>query len=187
MYFEEVLFADPSHQVSGESNEFYTAINIAAPIDLFYAARFDLEWDCTLFQLMKEWTENYGGGRLYNGTSPNPGWTDATAVIISLMGDYITCLDPSQGRASVKVDWSDYHGIARDELGLNVTVPPKGPREGTIATIGWRTYQDIDFKAGTTDIRIMPLRMLIGYKDEPLEYTYPVEMIWQNNSVTVAP
>jgi len=171
----QVFFTRSGYGVSGEGTDFYTTINIT-PIELLFAAQFVLEWDCTLFELRTGWTQNSGGGRLYNGTSPNPGWTGATSVGLNPTGDNPQCPDPKQGRANFLVDWSNYQHVPSG-FGVNVS------REGTIVTLGWRTYSGADFRAGTTDIGFAPTLKLVGFKTGAYDYTRPVA--WMDTSVTV--
>jgi hypothetical protein len=166
-------------------------INISAPIELFFAAQFALEWNCSLLELRNGWTQNNGGGRLYNGTSPNPNWTDATAVGINLVGTCPLSNDgPTQGKANFLVDWGNYYGITRDGEGVNVTAPPGSPpypAEGELLTVRWRTSGAACYgtthNTGATDIRFVPTCKITGYKDGAYEYTDPVT--WTNTSVTI--
>ena len=181
-----IFFAESNYQVNGEVQDFYTSINIT-PVELFFGAQFGLEWDCTLFEMRDGWTRNNGGGRLYNGTSPNPRWTEATQVSVNLGGDNPSCPDPTQGLAWFVVDWGNYWWVTHDyrpglRIGVNVTAPPNAlfPDEGQIVRIRWRTYgpsSGTTFKQGTTYISFVPIMKIIGFRDGPYEYTKPVEWI----------
>jgi hypothetical protein len=175
-----VYFTQPSYEVSGEGVDFYTTINIT-PIEIFFAAEFGLDWDCTLFELVPGWTQSSGGGQLYNGTSTNPGWTKATSVGVNLAGENPQCTDSTQGHANFLVDWGNYIGLTRDGLGVDVT------REGTIVTLRWRTLSGADYKTGTADISWgvsgAGQRKLVGFDAGSYEYTKPIT--WMNTSVTV--
>ena len=187
-----IFFTEANYQVSGEVQDFYTTINIT-PVELFFGAQFGLEWDCTLFEMRTGWTRSHGGGRLYNGTSPNPGWTRATQVAVNLDGDNNQCPDPTQGLARFAVDWGNYWWITHDyqpglRIGVNVTAPPAGPDEGQIVRIRWRTYgpsSGTTFNQGTTDINFIPGNpcKIIGFWNGPYEYTKPVE--WTGTKVEV--
>jgi hypothetical protein len=170
-----IYFTETDYQVSGEGQEFYTTINIT-PIERFYGAQFVLVWDCTLFEMDTGWTQSKGVARLYNGTSPNPGWTDGV-VALNPTGDNPQCPDPKQGRVNFVVEWSDYYGIIRDGEGVDVT------EDGTLLTARWRTHSGGDFKSGDTDIRFAPEMEICGYLDGGYQYTKPV--YWHNTSVAV--
>jgi hypothetical protein len=170
-----IYFTETDYQVSGEGQEFYTTINIT-PIERFYGAQFVLVWDCTLFEMDTGWTQSKGVARLYNGTSPNPGWTDGV-VALNPTGDNPQCPDPKQGQVKLVVLWSGYIGIVRDGEGVNVT------EDGTLLTVGWRTHSGGDFRSGDTDIRFAPEMEICGYLDGGYQYTKPV--YWHNTSVAV--
>ena len=174
-----IFFTEADYQLSGEGEEFYTTINIT-PVELFFGAQFGLEWDCTLFEMETGWTQSDGGGQLYNGTSPNPGWTRATQVAVNLDGDNSQCPDPTQGLAWFVVDWGNYYGLIERGEGVNMS------KEGTLLTVKWHTHSGADFRSGTTGIGFVQKMKAIGYLDGPWEYDeHGIELLWSNTSVTV--
>ena len=93
------------------------------------------------------------------------------------VGDNPQCPDLKQGQVNFLVDWGNYIGLIRDGEGVDVT------KEGTLVTLGWRTYSGADFKAGTTDIRFVPTMKITGFLNGAYDYTKPVA--WMDTSVTV--
>ena len=137
-------------------------------------------WDCTLFEMKTGWTQNNGGGKLYNGTSPHPGWTKASYVGLNPTGNNPQCPDPSQGRVNFLVDWGNYYGITRRGKGVNVS------KEGTLLTVKWCTHSEADFKTGASSIRFTQELKAVGYEYGPWEYDeHGIELLWNNTSVTV--
>jgi len=167
-----VYFTQTDYGVSGEAQDFYTAINIT-PIELFYGAQFVLEWDCTLFEMREGWTRNNGHGYLHNGSQ----WVKASEVGLNPTGDNPQCPDPKQGLVNFLVVWDDYWGIAARGTGINVS------REGTLVTIGWRTYAGADYREGDTGIRFVPTCKVGGYLRGSYDYTRPVT--WTGTTVEV--
>ena len=167
-----VYFTQTDYGVSGEAQDFYTTINIT-PIELFYGAQFVLEWDCTLFQMRTAWTRKNGHGYLHNGSQ----WIKASSVGLNPTGDNPQCPDPEQGRVNFLVIWDNYWGIAARGTGINVS------REGTLVTIGWRTYTGADYREGETGIRFVPTCKVGGYLRGSYDYTRPVT--WTGTTVEV--
>jgi hypothetical protein len=192
----DVFFEETSYNVQNDGNgceNFFITVNMSTPVHLFYGARFGLEWDCTLFYIRDAWTQNNGHGRLYNGTSPNPNWSDATKVNVSLAGSSCPNIGAGdQGRANIVVDWSNYWQVVHNGKGVNVTAPPGSPpypAEAELIYIGWRTAGPGCWgKAvnnGSTDIRFVPTLKLMGYDGGIFNYSGSIT--WHNTSVTVGP
>jgi len=167
-----VYFTETDYGVSGEAQDFYTTINIT-PIELFYGAQFVLEWNCSLFEMRTAWTRNNGHGYLHNGSE----WVKASSVGLNRNGENPQCPDPRQGRVNFLVIWDNYWGIAARGTGINVS------REGTLVTIGWRTYTGADYREGETGIRFVPTCKVGGYLRGSYDYTRPVQ--WIDTTVEV--
>ena len=172
-----VYFTQTDYGVSGEAQDFYTTINIT-PIELFYGAQFVLEWNCSLFEIREGWTRKNGHGYLHNGSQ----WIKASSVGLNPTGEQPPAVDTDcpverQGRVNFLVIWDNYWGIAARGTGINVS------REGTLVTIGWRTYTGADYREGETGIRFVPTCKVGGYLRGSYDYTRPVQ--WIDTTVEV--
>ena len=194
----EVFFEETSYVISNDADgceDFYTTINMTAPIELFFAAQWVLEWDCSLFYIRAAATQNNGAGRLYNGTSPNPNWTLSTAVGCNPTGSGCPNTGSGDGgRANFLVDWGNYYHLPSG-FGVNVTAPPGSPpypAEGELCTITWRTSGPGCWGSavnnGSTDIRFAPTMKMVGFLFGAYEYDEHGRTVnWSNSSIQVGP
>jgi hypothetical protein len=158
----EVYFERASYDV-GPGEEFATRVMVGFPVDFFYGAQFDLEWDHTLLRLKRESTLANGKGRLYNGST----WWDATNFGLSLNGPGAG----GQGHALLLIDW-DAYTVMTVGNGINASA-------GYICDIRWSAQGN----AGSTDLLFRETRLLAGLSIAGGSYEIPSK--WINSSVTV--
>lgn len=160
---QAVYFEQSSYTVSG-GEQFVTRVNITFPVDYFYGAQFELDWDHTLLSLRKSASMSEGKGKLWDGSS----WHDATNFGMSLNGPG----PDGQGHAIVLVDWDAY------------TVMTVG--DGISATEGWLCdlYWEADASnTGTTEVQFQETLELAGLSIKDIDFVIPA--VWTDTSITV--
>jgi hypothetical protein len=193
----DIFFVNSSYNISDDGCvQFWTWINISAPLELFFAGQFQLEWDCNLLELRTTPTQNLGKGRIWNGSA----WFTSNDNALNLIGHDSKCPEQgtypapnAQGRAAFLVAWDNYpdtHSCWKySGCGINISPHPNTSLpEAKWSGIRWRTTGPACYgttaNTGITDILFRPTMMIVGYADG--EYLYDDrEVSWYNTSVLV--